>query len=98
MMNDIWDMVVVFVAGLILGSFLYGGLWWTLKKLSVKSRPFLWLFLSSWLRIGISLVGFYIISNGDWTRFTVCFVGFITARIIISRMIYKLEKNTSGIE
>jgi F1F0 ATPase subunit 2 len=93
-MNEILSITVVFGGGLILGGFFYGGLWWTLQKATVKSRPFFLLFASSWLRISASLAGLYVLAGGDWVKLTICLLGFLSARIIITWVIKKLEEKS----
>ena len=88
-MIELWQMAAALGEGLILGSIFYGGLWWTVQKALISPRPALWFFASFWLRIGISLAGFYFIAggaNGDWRKFIICLVGFISARTIVTRL------------
>lgn len=90
-MIEILTLILVFSTGIILGGIFYGGLWWTVQKALISPRPALWFFASFWLRIGISLAGFYFIAGGDWRKFIVCLVGFIFARIIVTRLTGKVR-------
>jgi F1F0 ATPase subunit 2 len=82
-MNDVVYMVFSFIAGLILGTIFFFGLWLTVKKMVDAKKPAL-LFLSSlFFRVSITLTGFYYISLGNWQRLLICLLGFITARYII---------------
>lgn len=56
---DIPSLIISLVVGIVLGLFYFGGLWLTLKQLSIVKRPFLLLFVSFWLRLAISLPVFY---------------------------------------
>ena len=85
-MNEIGILALVLSAGGALGAIFYGGLWWTVWKGISSSHPALWFFASFWLRLGIVLVGFYEIAYGDWKRLLACLTGFITARIIVTRL------------
>ena len=47
-MNDILPLALALAAGLLLGAFFFGGLWWTVQKGVASERPALW-FLGSLL-------------------------------------------------
>ncbi|MGC1717778.1 MAG: ATP synthase subunit I, partial [Isosphaeraceae bacterium] len=70
-------------AGALLGTFFFGGLWWTVQKGVVSERPALWFLGSLLLRTGLILAGFYFVSQGHWSRLVACLVGFLVARIIV---------------
>ena len=89
-MNEILYMVLAFIGGLVLGTLFFGGLWLTVKKSVTSKIPALWVFGSFFLRVGITLIGFYYISLGSWQRFLICVVGFIAARYIV---IYLTKSN-----
>jgi F1F0 ATPase subunit 2 len=83
MMNETIYMIFAFIAGLVLGTLFFGGLWFTVKKAVTAKIPALWIFSSFFLRIGITLVGFYFISSGNWKRLLICVTGFIIARFFV---------------
>ncbi|MBK5269814.1 MAG: ATP synthase subunit I, partial [Bacteroidia bacterium] len=60
-MNEVLYRILVFIAGLVLGTLFFGGLWFTVKKSVASKRPALWIFSSFFLRIGLTLIGFYFI-------------------------------------
>lgn len=82
-MNEAIYMVLALIAGLALGTFFFGGLWFTVKKAVSAKIPALWIFGSFFIRIGITLIGFYFISSGNWKRLLVCVAGFIIARFLV---------------
>ena len=82
-MNETVHMIVAFIAGLTLGILFFGGLWFTVKKAVTAKIPALWIFTSFFLRIGITLVGFYFISSGNWKRLLICVAGFLVARTLV---------------
>jgi F1F0 ATPase subunit 2 len=85
-MNNILILVLALVAGLLLGSVFFGGLWWTVRRgISAKS-PAPWFLGSMLLRMGIVLAGFYFVGRGDWQRLVTCLLGFIIARFIVMRL------------
>ncbi len=89
-MSDFMVLVLAFLAGALLGAFFFGGLWWTVQKGVVSERPALWFLGSLLLRTGIILAGFYFFSQGHWSRFVACLVGFLVARVIVVRRLTRV--------
>jgi F1F0 ATPase subunit 2 len=87
-------LVVALVTGLLLGGMFFGGLWWTVQKAVSSKRPALWFFGSLLLRTSIALAGFYFVARGHWQRLIVCLVGFVIARLIVTRLTRSAEKPT----
>lgn len=81
-MIEMMDLPLPFVAGFVLGTFFFGGLWWTVQKGVASQNPALWFFGSLLLRTGLTLAGLYFVSHGHWSRLAICLVGFVTARVI----------------
>jgi len=82
-MNEALYWTLVLIAGLALGTLFFGGLWYTVKKSVDSKTPALWIFSSFVLRIGLALIGFYLIAAGSWQRLLICLLGFIAARFIV---------------
>ena len=85
-MNEILSLVPALVTGMLLGAMFFGGLWWTVRKGVSSARPALWFFGSLLLRTSMTLVGFYVVSDGHWERLLVCLLGFTIARLIATRL------------
>ena len=85
-MNELLMGVLAWLAGLLLGGIFFGGLWWTVRKSVSSQRPALWLLPSLLLRMSITLAGFYFVSDGHWQRWLLCLLGFIMARLIVTRL------------
>lgn len=85
-MNETLTWVLAGVAGLLLGAFFFGGLWWTVRKGMSAKRPALWFFGSLLLRTGIVVAGFYFVGDGHWQRLLACLLGFVIARFIVTRL------------
>ena len=86
-MNDVSLLALALSAGLLLGAIFFGGLWWTVRKGASSEQPAFWFLGSLMLRMSIALAGFYFVSGGHWERLLVCLVGFVIARLIVTRLI-----------
>jgi F1F0 ATPase subunit 2 len=93
-MNEILVFSMVLIAGILLGTLFFGGLWWTVRKGLTSNRPGWWFFGSTLLRTGFALAGFYYISNGDWRRLMVGLLGFVIGRVAVT---WFTRKNKKGI-
>ncbi len=85
-MDEILILVLAWLAGGLLGTFFFGGLWWTVQRGLRAREPARWFLLSLALRMGVTLAGFYLVGGGDWQRLLLCLLGFITARFIVTRL------------
>jgi F1F0 ATPase subunit 2 len=103
-MSDIEALTLALFAGVLLGVFFFGGLWWTVQKGVTSERPELWFLGSLLLRTGVLLAGFYFVSQDLWSRFVACLIGFLIARIAIVKWLTRtpaqeqtpMEKETSN--
>ena len=75
-----------FFAGVALGAIFFGGLWWTIRKGVSSPSAGLWFAGSMLLRTSVTVVGFYYATLGDWRKLLACLLGFITARIFVTRL------------
>jgi F1F0 ATPase subunit 2 len=82
-MNEVLVLAPPLAAGLLLGAFFFGGLWWTVIKGVSSPRPALWFFTSMLLRMSVTLAGFYFVAREDWQRWLVCLLGFVLARLAV---------------
>jgi len=87
-------LVLALVEGLFLGAVFFGGLWWTVQKGVSSNWSALWFFGSFLVRMSIVLVGFYFVARGHWQRLIVCLVGFVIARLIVTRLTQSAERPT----
>jgi len=85
--SDFPALAVALLAGGMLGVFFFGGLWWSVQKGVSSERPGLWFFGSLLLRNIITLAGFYVVSQGHWSRLVACLLGFMLARVIVVRLL-----------
>lgn len=83
-MNDVLHLSLSALAGLALGFFFFGGLWWTVRKVLSTPRPAAWLLGGGLLRMGITMAGFYLVADGHWQRLLACLTGFFVARLAVT--------------
>lgn len=93
-MTEALSLVPALVTGVLLGALFFGGLWWTVRRMSSSKRPALLIFGSLLLRTSVALGGFYLIARGHWERLLVCLLGFVLARIIVTLLTRVAEKPT----
>ena len=85
-MTDTLTLAWALGTGVVLGAFFFGGLWWTVRKVSACQRPVM-LFLSSFLlRTSIALAGLYLVAGARWDRLLACLLGFVIARLIVTKL------------
>lgn len=85
-MTEMLLLVLVGLAGGVLGAIFFGGLWWTVRMGVSSRQPALLFFTSLLLRTIIVLTGFYFLTGGHWHRLLACLLGFVIARIIVMRL------------
>ncbi len=86
-MTDTMHWVLAGGAGVFLGAFFFGGLWWTVRRGASSKWPALLFLGSLLLRTGVTLAGFYLVSSGHWERLLACILGFTVARLIMTRLV-----------
>lgn len=85
-MTETLLLLLAFPAGLLLGTFFYGGLWWTVQRGLASPRPHLWFMASYLLRTGIAVAGLFALSGGRWQRLLIALLGCLAARLITMRL------------
>ena len=84
-MTDWLILTLAVVAGVALGAFFFGGLWWTVRRTLSTRNPALWFAGSLILRLAVTIGGFYLVADGNWQRAIACLVGFLLARWLVIR-------------
>jgi F1F0 ATPase subunit 2 len=93
-MTEALGLVLALVGGVLLGAVFFGGLWWTVRKGVLSKQPALLFFGSLMLRTGIVLSGFYFIGRGHWERLLVSLLGFVVARLLVTRFTRAAQRPT----
>jgi F1F0 ATPase subunit 2 len=74
------SLAAAMAAGLMLGAFFFGGLWWTIIRGLASPQPALWFLGGLLLRIGVTLAGFYFVGRDNWRLWLACLLGFVLVR------------------
>ncbi|MFW6160311.1 MAG: ATP synthase subunit I [Acidobacteriota bacterium] len=83
-MNEALLIIISLIAGLILGGFYFGGLWWTVNRLPKVNNPVFLSLGSFFLRTVITLGGFYLTAKGGrWYRVVIALAGFLAVRVLL---------------
>ncbi|MDZ4132815.1 MAG: ATP synthase subunit I [Dethiobacteria bacterium] len=83
-------MFLSFLGGGLLGLFFFGGLWWTVQKITGSGGPYL-LFVASFLvRTTVVLGGFYLLLTVGWQYLLAAMAGFLLARTVLANKLKPL--------
>jgi F1F0 ATPase subunit 2 len=85
-MNEKTGVLAAVLAGMLLGGFFFGGLWWTVRRALSSRQAALWFSGSFLARTAVALVGFYFAAQGDMRRMAGCIAGFLGARLLVIRL------------
>lgn len=81
-------LILSLLLGILLGAFFFGGLWWTVQKMTGGSRPYMLFATSFIVRTTVLLTVLYLLLAGGWQFMLTALAGFLIARILIS---YRLK-------
>jgi F1F0 ATPase subunit 2 len=76
---------IAFLGGLLTGVTNYAGLWFTVRKLHLYSRPLLAVMLSMLVRTIFCLVVMYLVTKDHPERLIACLAGFFLIRLLSVR-------------
>lgn len=96
-MSELFYTFGIFVAGLALGTFFFGRLWFTVKKAMASKNPAVWFFCSFVLRMSLVMYGLYCISTLSWQLLLVAAVGFLVSRFVVTYFTKSLD-DKGGLE
>jgi F1F0 ATPase subunit 2 len=94
-MSEIIRLILALLAGVLLGSLFFGGLWWTINRSLVSAQPAVLILGSFMLRTLVTVAGFYVALHAGWQSLVACMVGFLVARIVVTRFIAVRGENTA---
>ena len=71
--------------GAVLGAVYLAALWINVQQITRARRPGVVLAIGAAARITFLLGAFYLVTGGDWQRLVACLLGFLLARLIVTR-------------
>jgi F1F0 ATPase subunit 2 len=98
MTNELLSITLALVSGVGLGAIFFGGLWLTLLKLPTTRWPLLLALGGLIGRMGITLIGFYLVMGGSWQRLIACVLGFILIRQLFIRRFQPTQSTPVSVE
>jgi len=93
-MTETLMLMLACLAGFVIGMIFFGGLWWTLRRALWSKVPALWFIGSLLVRMTLVLAGFYLVSDHRWERMLACLMGFVLARLMVTRFTRAASKPT----
>lgn len=78
---------IALAAGVLIGLFYYGGLWFTVRGLLSSRHPVMLTLSSFWLRTVLVLAAFLLVMQGRWQNAVACLAGFAAGRMIVSLLL-----------
>jgi F1F0 ATPase subunit 2 len=84
--HDSLRWVLAWAAGCALGAAFFAGLWWTVRLCLSARHPAPWVLGSMLARTAMLLAGFYYVADGHWQRLLACVLGFVTAKLVVTRL------------
>lgn len=97
-MNETLTWALSMLAGSGLGVLFFGGLWWTVRKVMSSSHSMVWLLGSFVVRMAVTVAGFYFVADGQWQRLLAALLGFVIARIVVTRVTQTIDKSADKAE
>ena len=88
-MGETWNLALSLAAGILLGTFFFGGLWWTVHRGVSSRNPGLWFIGSTLLRTSAVMTGFYFLLGlpaENWQILLAGLLGFIITRLVATRL------------
>ena len=94
-MSEALILILALLAGVLIGVFFFGGLWWTIQRSIVSTQPAVLVVGSFLLRILVTVMGFYLALQDGWQSLVACLGGFLVARIAVTRIIAMPRNKTA---
>ena len=78
-------LILAFIAGMALGAFFSLNLWASVRRMTDEHSPWYIVFGNFMLRMGVVVIGFYLVMAGHWERMLAAILGFVLMREILVR-------------
>ena len=75
-----------FSAGVAVGLFYFGGLWWTVRRIPTSRRPGLLVLSSFWIRTGVAAAALIPLARIGWPPLVAALAGTLLVRVVAVRL------------
>ena len=82
-------MIIGFLGGTVLGVLFFGGLYYSVGRLTQAKYPALMMMISTVIRMAILLAGVYLLVDGDFRKILAALVGIVLAKFAILFIVEK---------
>jgi F1F0 ATPase subunit 2 len=90
-MIEFRPLLIPFLAGVALGGFYFGSLWWVVRRVPTMRQPELWLLASFLARTAVAISVFFFVMGGRWERVVACIAGFVLARTLLVGILHQAK-------
>ena len=84
-MVEAYHLLLAFSVGMALGAFFSLNLWASVRRMTDEHSPWYIVFGNFMLRMGVVVIGFYLVMAGHWERMLAALLGFVLMREIMVR-------------
>jgi len=84
-LNEALSLILAFSVGMALGAFFSLNLWVSVRRMADEHTPWYIVFGNFMLRMGVVVIGFYLVMAGHWERMLAALLGFVLMREILVR-------------
>ncbi len=95
-MDNIIYLLIALPLGFTLGIFYFVNLWITVRQIPTTQWPFRLIVGSFVGRTSITILGFYLIMDGNWQRMLISLLGFVLARSILIKYWQPKQESNYG--
>ena len=78
-------LILAFITGMALGAFFSLNLWVSVRRMADEHTPWYIVYGNFMLRMGVVVIGFYLVMAGHWERMLAALLGFVLMREILVR-------------
>jgi F1F0 ATPase subunit 2 len=83
MVTSFTDLILAFMVGMGTGTFYFGGLFWTVRRIPRSKNPTALMIASFVFRTAVAVACLFLIMGSTWQPIAVSLLGFITIRMVI---------------
>lgn len=86
-MNELFGLAVALAGGAMLGALYFALLWFTVARVATVRHPAVLVIASLLVRMGVLLLGLYLLMAGQIERLLAALLGFLLVRVVVVRRV-----------